>query len=816
MRTLSTALQTMCDSSQQAWIELYDFYLKAPITTPFGVIDTIRICTLAGETFDALDNPILGANFFTPSTEPEPEATRDDAAVYIFWVVKRKVVKASSKYANDKLSIAVSNVTGEWAEMLAAIDWEGVPLVIRKTAQLEAPTVDDAVVLFSGLIDSARVTLQQVQFTCSSDMATLQFQLPVENMHAACRARFGDDLCTANLLSPVNSRPKTITTGSTATRLKASYAGYSAQAVTVDLGGALFTLAAHTLLDGHRVRFSSTIAVPAGLTAGRWYYVVNTTTDDFQVALTYGGAGIVFSDAGSGVISIDTETGFFEDTGAAPYLAQAVTADAGTDKITLAAHGLANGDRVKFSGTAVPGGLTAGVWYHVVNTATNDFKVALTRGAAAIDLTSNGTAVTLTSSAPYGTDEVSALLDAAITTSSEQTGYEGYQVKQSAAAANHWRFSNTPNNPNPSIDIYGPYLDIDFGSAKSLRRWQFAATTDASANAVRSVTVQYSSDTTTWFTFGQLLFPNQGSFYMGSYRLNGAATSARYWRITVRRVDQGAFLNAVLGKVYAYTTAAGAGTDEVNALADGAFTASDEVAGFEGYRVKASETGQWQLDAPAADEFGRYDWGNNYEGYWQIRDSQAGLKNAALEPYIEFDFGSAKALKLWRFKALDDVERQDIPKVVLIFSSADAATWTFESYFQLPPQAGGTFDCLIPNANSRRYWRVCVRSTWADLLNFKMFNKVEAYTLSRNYWADGRVTFADDTTTAALRGLTRAVQRSFSGLVEVTELPVAPAVGDRFTIQRGCNRSFNGCAIHQNTENFAGFDTLPAETVVRG
>lgn len=815
MRTLSTAIQTMAEAGQQAWAEVYDLYLKAAIVTPFGTTDTLRLCTLAGAKVDPVNYPdLIGVAFFTPSSEPEPVATQGDAANYTYWPLKRKMVKSSSKFANDKLAFGASNVTGEWAQMLADVDWEGVPVVIRKIAQLDAPTADDAVILFSGLIDSARVDLSRIQFTCSSDFATLQHQLPVENMHANCRARFGDDLCTAIALSPANSQPKTLASGNTTTRLLATYAGYTAQTVTPDSGTSKFGLTAHTLSNGQRVRFSSTAFVPDGITAGRWYYVVNAGTDDFQVSLTYGGAVVTLIDGGSGTVSVTSEKGFTEDTGQAPWLNEPVTADDTTDKITLNAHGLANGDRIKFGGTTMPGGLTAGVWYHVVSSATNDFQVASSRGGSAIDLTSAGTSVTLTSTAPYGTDEVDALSDGAITTSSEQSGYEGYQVKRSKAAANHWRFSDNPSNPTPSVDLYGPYVDIDFGSAQNVFQWRLFPPTDQTASQLRNYRIFSSSDATTWSLWAQ--YTEQINLRNGNTGIvSGNPRSARYWRIVVARNDTGPLLHAVMGKAYAYAVGAST-TDLVNPLSSGAFTASNELTGYEAHQIRSGQAGQWQLDAPDEDEFGQYDWGNNYYGYWQIRDAQAGLKNAALKPYIQFDFGSAKALKLWRFKALDDVERQDIPKVILIFSSPDASSWTFESYFQMPPQAGATFDCLIPNATSARYWRVCVRSTWADLLNYKMFNKIEAYTLSRNYWASGRVTFADDTTTAALRGITRPVLRSFNGVLEVVELPVAPASGDRLLLQRGCNRSFNGCAIHQNTEHFAGFDTLPAETVVRG
>ena len=76
---------------------------------------------------------------------------------------------------------------------------------------------------------------------------------------------------------------------------------------------------------------------------------------------------------------------------------EAVTADSATDKITLAAHLLTDGDRVLITATSLPGGLVEGTWYYVINSTANDFKLATTANGSAIDITSNGTAVKLTS-----------------------------------------------------------------------------------------------------------------------------------------------------------------------------------------------------------------------------------------------------------------------------------------------------------------------------------------------------------------------------------------------------------------------------------
>ncbi|HVY69678.1 MAG TPA: hypothetical protein VHH73_07090 [Verrucomicrobiae bacterium] len=78
-----------------------------------------------------------------------------------------------------------------------------------------------------------------------------------------------------------------------------------------------------------------------------------------------------------------------------PATGTAVTADASTDKITLASHNFTAGTRVVFGGTTVPTGLAAATAYYVVSPSTNDFKVSATAGGSPIDLTSAGSSVTV-------------------------------------------------------------------------------------------------------------------------------------------------------------------------------------------------------------------------------------------------------------------------------------------------------------------------------------------------------------------------------------------------------------------------------------
>lgn len=72
--------------------------------------------------------------------------------------------------------------------------------------------------------------------------------------------------------------------------------------VTISNGSpAVITWVGHTFTDGDLVRFTTTGALPTGLSVGTFYYIVNATTNIFNVSLTLSGTPINTSSAGSGV-----------------------------------------------------------------------------------------------------------------------------------------------------------------------------------------------------------------------------------------------------------------------------------------------------------------------------------------------------------------------------------------------------------------------------------------------------------------------------------------------------------------------------------
>jgi hypothetical protein len=76
--------------------------------------------------------------------------------------------------------------------------------------------------------------------------------------------------------------------------------------------------------------------------------------------------------------------------------AEAVVCEADDDKITLSTHGLLDGQGITLTADVMPTGLVAGTVYYLVSKDTNTFKLATTPGGTAIDFTTDGTAVKIT------------------------------------------------------------------------------------------------------------------------------------------------------------------------------------------------------------------------------------------------------------------------------------------------------------------------------------------------------------------------------------------------------------------------------------
>jgi hypothetical protein len=83
--------------------------------------------------------------------------------------------------------------------------------------------------------------------------------------------------------------------------LTTGVSGSTTHTVTISIPGGVITDVANGLFNDDTITFSTTGALPTGLTAGTVYYVVNVATNSYQVSATPGGAAINTSGSQSGV-----------------------------------------------------------------------------------------------------------------------------------------------------------------------------------------------------------------------------------------------------------------------------------------------------------------------------------------------------------------------------------------------------------------------------------------------------------------------------------------------------------------------------------
>jgi hypothetical protein len=165
------------------------------------------------------------------------------------------------------------------------------------------PDVGDFFPLFDG-----SSTWTMTQFTAMSQALSDATKSPAAALAHQCFDMFGWD----------DGGTKRVTRGP---------AWIFTQTFTVTIASpAVVSATAHGLVAGNTVRFTTTGALPTGLTAGTVYFVIKATADTFQVSATLGGAAINTSGTQSGVHTC-TDSNRRRGTGA------------GTSEVTLTASG---------------------------------------------------------------------------------------------------------------------------------------------------------------------------------------------------------------------------------------------------------------------------------------------------------------------------------------------------------------------------------------------------------------------------------------------------------------------------------------------
>lgn len=136
----------------------------------------------------------------------------------------------------------------------------------------------------------------------------------------------------------------------------------------------------NTFSDGNEVTYSNGGGVDiGGLTDGTNYFIISSTSSEFQLSATSGGSAITLTDNNS--VTVDaTDTAIV---------------DATNDKIIIA-NTFSDGEIVTYDnggGTDIAG-LTNGTDYYIIYSSATEFQLSATSGGSAIDITGVGTGTT--------------------------------------------------------------------------------------------------------------------------------------------------------------------------------------------------------------------------------------------------------------------------------------------------------------------------------------------------------------------------------------------------------------------------------------
>lgn len=169
----------------------------------------------------------------------------------------------------------------------------------------------------------------------------------------------------------------------------------SAQTATITIASpAVITPATSVPINTTPVTFTTTGALPTGLTVGKVYYVVNAGATTFQVSATIGGTAVNTSGTQSGVHTVTIPIASTDTTTNSNGTTTVTIYDTGTgvQSVTFAnniitvgtdasgANGVTpvTGDQVVFLGASLPSGVTANTTYYVINPTGITYQIATT------------------------------------------------------------------------------------------------------------------------------------------------------------------------------------------------------------------------------------------------------------------------------------------------------------------------------------------------------------------------------------------------------------------------------------------------------
>lgn len=165
------------------------------------------------------------------------------------------------------------------------------------------------------------------------------------------------------------------------------------------------TCTAHGYSNGDPIIVTSTTTLPAPLTETTEYYIIYVDANTFQLATTYGnaidGVAVDLTDTGTGTHSVYAKGGganyhvFADYSDSAAQNFATTDVNTGADTITLTAHTIEQGMRVRFSTTGtLPSGISSGTTYIATVVDANTIKLSTSEAnwysLTYVDITTTG------------------------------------------------------------------------------------------------------------------------------------------------------------------------------------------------------------------------------------------------------------------------------------------------------------------------------------------------------------------------------------------------------------------------------------------
>jgi microcystin-dependent protein len=270
-----------------------------------------------------------------PSTEIESALDKLTMAAQ---QVAETVSRALKTSPTDTAAIPDIPPVAQRASKYLAFDASGNPIAASGTPGSTVVSAFMATLLDDATAAAGRTTLGLGSLAVASSVGTADIVANAVTATKLAREGTSGQVLTSNGAGADPSYQTIAAAASVPTGAVLDYAGYSAPAgyllcdgaavsrttysalwtalsasatVTITIASpGVVTWTAHPLQNGDPVRFSTTGALPTGLGTGITYFVVNATTNTFQVAATRGGAAINTSGSQSG-----THTGIYAPNG---------------------------------------------------------------------------------------------------------------------------------------------------------------------------------------------------------------------------------------------------------------------------------------------------------------------------------------------------------------------------------------------------------------------------------------------------------------------------------------------------------------------